>query len=570
MSKIKIEKAYAKNRITSFGGIREEFSQKGDSASDMRNFRISADGSLEKRNGWRLWHVFSNPPRGYWEGTLEDTFYSIAISGSHIYQIYDNQTPSLIGILNSSAGRVSFLRYRERLYLLDGQSLLVFNPARRSFTSARGYVPLYGRNWHPTQMGDTNEPLNLLNQNLRIHYLNTTGVTTFTLPFFAASLNSVRVNNRKTTAYSFSAGSDSFTLSSASAGDVVEVAMTISGTDALQQQLNGVTEGCLHREGNRERLLLYGAPQGYRVFCSSEVSNSMLSACSVFYSDCDPLYFKQSQMLLIGDTDHPVTSIVPNFDRLLAFTAKDTYSVSIDGEKLYSYPVLSDLGSRAKGSAVRIGNDVIVLNERGVCRLHATASDPDSLSVKNLSERLGASWGRELSKSTLLFWDSVRQELWIRDPSETFDGIVWIWNAALDEWYCFDGIHASFFTFCKNKLLFGSQSELCIFENGLRTDGDEIFCAYYQSNYTGFDSPHAVKRALRAAISATVTDSELQLDLETETVRQSFFPKAQNQVAPSLLDVRFSPGRFRFFRYRITCMGERASKIHEANFFTTL
>ena len=570
MSKIKIEKAYAKHRVSSFGGMREGLSKNGESASEIRNLRITSDGSLEKRSGWRLWKSFSDPLRGFWEGTLNDEYYVFAVAGKNLYRVYDTQNSVLIGLLNTTEGQIHFLRYNDRLYLPDGDTIRVFDTDTESFVLARGYVPLYGRNWHPTQMGDVNEPLNLMNQNLRIHYLNARGEKSFTLPFFASSLDSVRVNNQRTTAYTFTPGSDSFTLPSAAAGDSVEVAMTISGTNALNQQLHRVTRGCLYRNGALEQLFLYGAPQGYRIFGTTSVSDIMLAACSVFYSDCDPLYCTQSQMLLIGDTDHPVTAITPNFDRLLAFTTKETHSISIDRDQLYSYPVLSDLGCSAKDATAQIGNDVIVLNARGVCRLHATASDPDSLSVSNLSEALGTTWSKNLSESTVFFWDNVKQELWVMDISKYNEGIVWIWNAELEEWYCFDGIRALFFAFYQGKILFGAEKDLRIFEEGLGNDGGTDFNAYYQSNYMSFDSASAIKRALRVVISATTDGSDLQLDLETENMLRSFLLEGKNRNAPSVLDVRFAPGRFRFFRYRITCIGNRASKIHEANFFTTL
>lgn len=571
MSKIKFEKAYAKQRVTSFSGIREGLSKNGDSASDIRNFRISSDGSLEKRNGWKILRHFTAPLKGFWEGTLDGEHYAFTVSGKNIYRVYEDQNPVLIGTLTSSMGtKVCFQRYGERLYLMDGLLLRVFSTADQAFAPAKGYVPLYGHNWHPTQMGDINEPLNLLNRSLRIHYLNTTGSKTFYLPFFASSLDCVKVNNRTVTSYSFTEGSDSFTLSSASAGDVVEIGMTISGSSTLQQQLHSVICGCLQRDGKGERLFLYGAPQGYRIFTSSEISSTMLTYCSLFYSDCDPLYFKQSDMLLIGDADHPVTAITPNYDRLLAFTTSATYSISTDGSKVYSYPVLSDLGCSAEGCAVQIGNDTLVLNERGLCRLHATASDPDSLSVKNLSEKLGTSWAKRFSANTILFQNSAQQEIWIRDIAESTGGIVWIWNDALEEWYCFDGIRALFFTVYGGKITFGTSTDLCRFEDTLYTDGGTNFSAQYTGNYTSLDSTHAAKRSLRVSICATTGGADMVLKMDTESTYRIFAFEGKKQAAPEIFDVRLSPGRFRFLRYQITCIGDGASKIHEANFFTTL
>ena len=570
MSKIKFEKAYAKQRVSSFGGIREGLAKNGNSASDIRNFRLRPDGSLEKRNGWRFWQEIFNPIRGFWEGTVDGEQYCFVVSGNKVYRIQNEEITALDGTLTTSLGNVRFQKYRNRLYLMDRLTIRLFSSKNQSFTPARGYVPLYGHNWHPTQMGDINEPLNVMNQHLRIHYLNTTGAKTFSLPFFASSLDSVRVNNRATTSYTFTEGSDSFTLSYAAAGDVVEIAMTISGTNSLRQQVHSTELSYLHRNGSQEQLFLYGAPQGYRIFPSSEVADISLTYCSLFYSDCDPLYFQQNQILLIGDEDTPVTAITANFDRLLAFTTKGTHSISTDGNKLFSYPVLSDLGCSIDGAAVQIGNDSIVINERGLCRLHSTASDPDDLSVQNLSDRLGVFWTKNLSQGTVLFWDGTKQELWIRNTAEKEVGLVWIWNAALDEWYCFDDIYAIFFSYHNGQILFAMNGHLCLFDETLYTDGDVNFSAYYQSNYMSFDSSHAAKRALRASVAVSTNGADFLLMLTTERNYEIFAFEGKKRAAPEFFDVRLAPGRFRFLCYRITCVGANASKIHEANFFTTL
>lgn len=571
MSKIKHEKAYAKKKISSFGGIREGICKNGENALDIRNLRIRPDGSLEKRSGWRSWRYFTTPVRGFWQGTVEESHYIFTVAGNTVYRIIEGSNVLNIGQIRSSIGTVHFFRYRNRLYLLDGVTVYVFSPKSTSFAPARGYVPLYGHNWHPTQLGDTNEPVNLLNQNLRIHYLNTAGTKTFSLPYFADSLDSVRVNNRVVTDYSFTKGSDSFTLSAASAGDTVEISMTISGTDPLSQQLRSARNSFLYRDGSQESLLLYGASQGYRVFSSSEVSDFMLTYCSIFYSDCDPLYFRYNQTLSIGDDDHPVTAMTSSYDRILAFYPGGAHSISFQNGKIFSYPVLFDTGCSSSGAAVQIGNDSVVINERGVCRLHATASDPDTLSVQNLSECLGEKWSRELCKTASLFWDSTRQELWVRNYSEQEEGIVWIWNASLDKWYCFDQIHANFFSVYNGQLLFGANNRLCYFEENNYADEGVPFDAYYQSDYLSFDSPHAAKRSLRASVCATPgEDSDLLLTLETERTAHTVTFHGKSDSVPAFFDLRISPGRFRFLRYRISCTGKSASKIYEANFFTTL
>ncbi len=570
MSKIKNEKAYSKKRISFFGGVQEGFLKKGDAASEIRNFRILPDGSLEKRNGWASLKLFSSPIRGFWQGCINNESYVFLVAQNTVYRILENNDTLVVGSLSTSLGKVHFRRYRNRLYLFDGSSIRIFKPSQNTFAVARGYVPLFGENWHPTNMGFTNEPANLLNRNLRIHYLNSTGTRTFKLPFYSESIDSIRVNNRVTTDYSFTTGSDQFTLSSANPGDIVEIAITVCYSDAMEQQLHGATESFLHRDGTHEKLLLYGAPEGYRVFCSSEITDLMLNFCSVYYDDCDPLYFKYNQILLIGDADHPVTAMTSNFDRILAFHTDGTHSIQIENDTIYSYPVLSNIGCSTKGAAIQIGNDSIVANERGICRLHATSSDPDSFSITNLSEALGKKRSQEISQNVILFWDNASQELWVRNINERTEGLVWVFNAVLNEWYCFDDIFATFFAVYNGQILFDRGAMLCVFDETTHADNGTPFTAYYQSGYLNFESVHSPKRSLRATVTAQTNRTGMALTLETERNSHIFHLEGGSHLAPEFFDVRLSPGRFRFLRYRISTTGSNAFHVYEADFFTTL
>ncbi len=572
MSKIRPERAYAKVSIASFGGINGNADLCSNAAADMRNLRICTDGSLEKRCGWISQFQFNHTVRGIWQGSLKDGYLRFAVAGPTIYRIEDDDTLTSIGTLDASYQPVHFERYGDRLYLLDGTVIRVYDPALEQFAEALGYIPLYGYNWHPTNLGDIKEPLNLLSRKLRVHYLNTTGNTVINLPFFAQSVDRVRVNNKPVIDYSFLTGSDYLTLSSGVIGSTVEVAFTISGENALGQQLLQAADSYLYRDGTREKMLLFGAPEGYRLFCSSGVTTEMLNYCKVFYPNCDPLYVQQNHALTIGDADNPITALATNYDRILAFHTNGAWSVSFsnDDSEILAYPALNDLGCTAKGAALTFGNDIVVVNQSGVCRLHSTASDPDSFAVTNLSEKIAGKLSVGLKESACLYWDPVLQELWVRDTSEPEDGLVWIWNASLKEWYSFDGIFASFFFSLNGKIAFAADHRICVFSSTQYTDNGKAYETYYQSGYLSFAHPEAVKRPLRASLCVKNNRSQLTLTVITENdVRQTQF-WGTSAAHPCHLDRRFALGRFRFFSYRLSCTGDTGLRVFMANFFTNL
>ena len=225
MSKIKPKHAYAKAVFDRFEGISEGTPSEENALSELCNFRILPNGSLEKRCGWYVYTSLPDTVRGVWQGTLEGTSFCFAVGGNKVYQVR-NGNVNEISTLTTTTGRVTFISYRGRLYLLDGAETYVLRMSPLRFTVAIGYAPLYGRNWHPTDYGQPNEPFNLFSSRLRIHYFNTTSSTTFNLPYYASSIDKVRVDGVEVKNVGFSAPSDHFTIPTAGAS--VEVAFTVA------------------------------------------------------------------------------------------------------------------------------------------------------------------------------------------------------------------------------------------------------------------------------------------------------------------------------------------------------
>ena len=63
-------RAVVTKRLTAFGGIRSIARISDSCASEMTNFRILPDGSLEKRCGYGTVIQSTGAIRGYWEGNL--------------------------------------------------------------------------------------------------------------------------------------------------------------------------------------------------------------------------------------------------------------------------------------------------------------------------------------------------------------------------------------------------------------------------------------------------------------------------------------------------------------------
>jgi hypothetical protein len=111
--------------FSGFDGVDTRRIHSGAPASaDIQNFRITADGSLEKRYGYRHVFTFPSSPRAFWHGPLQDREQTYALCGSTVYAA-DLATGALkaLGDLTTSEGEASFFFYRDSLYLIDGEQI---------------------------------------------------------------------------------------------------------------------------------------------------------------------------------------------------------------------------------------------------------------------------------------------------------------------------------------------------------------------------------------------------------------------------------------------------------------
>ena len=86
MAVLNPEQATFLQKIDRFGGLRFPARLSADSASELCNFRILSDGTLEKRCGYYTPHSFSSAIRGLWEGSIEETGYLFLVVGNTVYR----------------------------------------------------------------------------------------------------------------------------------------------------------------------------------------------------------------------------------------------------------------------------------------------------------------------------------------------------------------------------------------------------------------------------------------------------------------------------------------------------
>ncbi len=567
MSNIKPERAFAKQIFDGFEGVSATKSLSEGRLRTVSNFRVREDGVLEKRCGYRTYAGFPEPVRGFWQGTVGGSMRTFAVCKNFVFLMVNGTTTGSTAI-STSEGAVSFFTYADNLFMLDGSYVYVFDDVSLRFKQTDGYVPLFGRNWHPSNYGDTYEDLNLLTPKLRVHFANTTGATEFHLPFYALSIDMVRVDNRTVSNYSLNAAGDILTIPTVGAS--VEIAFTMESTGEDQNMLFQCTRAFAERIKGRERLILYGSPTEHYLFCASTVTTQMLFSCKVHYPNATPLYFKSDGMVTVGTPESPVTSLYCNHDRVLAFHPMGASSISFasEGDQVSEYALLQGLGCCVEGVNLAPEGDPIILNERGILQITSTASEPDVFAIKDLSA--GLAEVKELcgQRHTIAFHDTVHGELWLRNPDDT-RGLVWVLRLAGKQWYCFEAIHADFFCKIDGMSGFADGNSLLVFDDDLCSDRGKPIQACFETDYLSFSSPEHPKRSLRVSISS-IERGLTQLTLQTERGSQEQMIAANEATAPELIDLRAASGRFRFLRVRVSDTGSTRAKYHRLALYANL
>ena len=91
MSKIKPKSADAQQILEGFAGLGGSNALCGSTATEMRNFRLLSDGTLEKRCGWQPMAAFYGEVRGVWQGTLGSAALTVIAAECSVYRMEDGK-----------------------------------------------------------------------------------------------------------------------------------------------------------------------------------------------------------------------------------------------------------------------------------------------------------------------------------------------------------------------------------------------------------------------------------------------------------------------------------------------
>ena len=541
-----------------------------ESVALVENFRISEDGSLKKRCGYKPIIRTIGLIRALWSGKLDGTDICFYLSGARIYTFdVSTATQSLIGSVSTSSGSADFFYYKDGLYLKDASN--IYKITADSVTVMEGYVPLYGRDWSTSVAGEIYQPLNLLHRKARISY-KVPETHTAMLPTGkpVSSIVSLHRNGTLVPAdtYSLDARYNTINVQDISAGDQFVAVVEFEAEDnALLNRLKSSPYSAVYGGVKDNRLFFWGSESAPNsIFASSYVSAEDLEQSEALCPQHGHLYFTEKNQFVVGDGKSAVTAITRHYDRLLIFTENDAWLANAPITENEDFPTMNIntlAGCASKRGAVLAGNDPITVGNHCIFKWTADTDELNESNAYSISDGISPLLEKSFFKNAAVFHDTRRNEILFHDTQDS--GFVWVYNTLNKAWVKFSNIPATRF--------FDSDGELCFYheyyiyrffddlDKDIDPNGTEFnITAKFKSGILSFDTTDP-KRLSAIKVIGDLQNSPLDITLICDTgeaVPISVSGSDKHTVSVK----RLSSGRFTNLDLSLTSNGKAAQTIY--------
>lgn len=458
MARIQTASSESIFKIEKWLGVNEnpdgDTSLKMGEAAEMRNFRITADGHLQKRPGYKTIIELGEAAQGLWTGFVGGNEYTLAASGGNIFLLdTEAHSKTQIGTCHKT-NKVHFFGYSSKLYVLDGEEYYCWDG--ENYGAVEGYVPLVSTAVQPAGGGTTLEQVNKLTSKRRCRFSPDGTATVFQLPETdIQSVDSVKniATGEAVTDYTADTAKGTVTFTAAPAENVssLEVQWTAKSSDRAKVTAMRFSE-------------TYNGQTDNRVFLYGDGSNELI------YSGLDTNglptaeYFPDLNELRAGEANTPVTGAIRQYSRLIVFKTDSTYSVSyssmtlVDGTVtagFYILPVNRNIGNDAPGQVQLIANYPRTLHGGGVYEWKngSYGLTNDERQAKRISARIENSLSGFDAANCITFDNEFKQDYYI-----VHNGTAVIHNYAEDAWFIYTAFPAVAFTMIGNELYMATEA----------------------------------------------------------------------------------------------------------------
>lgn len=466
-------------RVRAFGGLDERgiFSEELTFSPSMRNYRVTENHTLQKRDGIVMAYRAPAAVTGMWSGYLGEERFFLYTAGGKLYNVLqpDGQ---IVEIGEVGAGACVLFEFRRRVYIKNASRYSYFDGEH--VYPVAGYVPLVAIGCAADGSGSTFEDINLLSSKRRVQYSCSGSDRVYQLPEKpVVSLGDVRYNGELCPhAYTLNAelGTVTFELDLEAGENNLEITYDV-GTDRSDVILKA--EGVMLFGGDTDgHVFLWGNPSytGYRFH--SELADGQPSAD----------YFPENNYTIVGDSE--ITDIISQYDRQLIFTKDRAYysycELKTDalGNVYASFPVYNlngEKGSLLKNAGCIMNNEPVTLCADGLNRWSSTT-------VENERNAVCFSGAVGTTMRTLLASGQFGQmKLFnLRGTGELFffcGELALIYNYRINAWYAYDHFAVEYLAENDGRLYFSRGRDILVMDPTSASDDTTKVHAYWESPY---------------------------------------------------------------------------------------
>jgi len=438
------------------------FLKKGESPR-MVNFTVSDSYALKKRRGYRVLCRHKDGGRGIGHLVSGQGEWTVYAAGKSVYAYKDGEE-TLVGELESESGQLDFLRFSDKLYILDGKRIKVFDG--KTLSDIEPYRPLVAISTTPDGAGVSYEERNLLTGSMRQCFtMNSTKIQLQLAMKELESVDYVRVDEVELAKGSY-------------AVDLARGTVTIPDKYREHPTPNGIEIGFTVPNGDSAELIhsmrhavFYGGENDTRVFLYGDENNPCIIRYSgVHEGESGFEYFPESSFNKIGASSK-ITSLIRHYDRLVSFCPSEAFylyeeKVSDENGKVYSVfptrPLSDSVGCEAEGFALTVDSFPVTF-DRGTLFRWRSSSVRDERYAECFGERIKGCFDKWDIKKVHSFDSERTRELFVWCEDE-----IYVYNYSLDVFYYWKGISPCGFATLENgRILFeSSEGSLCaLFES---------------------------------------------------------------------------------------------------------
>ena len=228
-------------------------------AAEMRNFRITKEGHLQKRPGYKTMIDCGAKIQGLWNGNVGGTEYTLASAGGKVYKLdLTLETKTEIGTI--ATAHTSFFGFGGKVYILDGIGYYSWNGT--TFASVSGYIPCVYTATPPAGGGTAYEGVNKLTAKKSQQFSSNGTATLYQLAETGiVSVDNVTVNGVEktvTTDYTVDLTTGAVTFTTVQTAGINDVQIWWTGSANDRAKINAMKFAEQYNGTTDNRVFLYG------------------------------------------------------------------------------------------------------------------------------------------------------------------------------------------------------------------------------------------------------------------------------------------------------------------------